>query len=164
VQVELTDIVADVTAALEASGLPARRLEIEITEGVFVKNFEAVVEKLRALRKLGVSVALDDFGTGYSSLSYLGQLPIDRIKIDQSFVGRLPADLEAGAIVRAVAALSDTLGKLVIAEGIETADQAWMLEMAGCQQGQGYHFGKPMQVRELIARLHGRLRVVASAG
>ncbi len=164
VQMELTDIVADVTAALAASGLPARRLEIEITEGVFVKNFDAVTEKLHALRKLGVTVALDDFGTGYSSLSYLGQLPIDRIKIDQSFVKRLPADLEAGAIVRAVAALSDTLGKLVIAEGIETADQAWMLEMAGCQQGQGYHFGKPMPARELIARLHGRLRVVASAG
>ncbi len=66
--------------------------------------------------------------------------------------------------MRAVAALSDTLGKLVIAEGIETADQAWMLEMAGCQQGQGYLFGKPMPARELIARLHGRLRVVASAG
>ena len=163
-QVELTDIVADVTAALEASGLPASRLEIEITEGVFVKNFEAVSEKLRALQKLGVGVALDDFGTGYSSLSYLGRLPIDRIKIDQSFVNRLPADLEAGAIVRAVAALSDTLGKLVIAEGIETADQAWMLEMAGCQQGQGYYFGKPMPVRELVAKLHGKLRLVASAG
>lgn len=161
-QVELSDIIADVTAALEASGLPAKRLEIEITEGVFVKNFEAVSEKLRALRKLGVSVALDDFGTGYSSLSYLGRLPVDRIKIDQSFVSRLPGDLEAGAIVRAVAALSDTLGKLVVAEGIETSDQAWMLEMAGCQQGQGYHFGKPMPARELIARLHGKLRLVAT--
>jgi len=135
VQFELSDVVAHVRGALDKSGLAPSRLEIEITEGVFVRDFETVTAKLDEIRQLGVSVALDDFGTGYSSLSYLGKLPVDKIKIDQSFVRRLPADTEAAAIIRAVVALSESLGKQVIAEGIETADQAWMLQLAGCTSG-----------------------------
>jgi diguanylate cyclase (GGDEF)-like protein len=153
VQFELSDVCADVRAALDRSGLAPERLELEITEGVFVHNFEAVTAKLREIRRLGVGVALDDFGTGYSSLSYLGQLPIDKIKIDQSFVSRLPADTEAAAIVRAVVTLAESLGKQVIAEGIETADQSWILQMTGCTLGQGYYFGRPLEPRAFASRI-----------
>jgi len=126
---------------------------VEITEGIFMSNTRAVTDALQKLRHLGVSIALDDFGTGYSSLSYLGRLPVDKIKIDQSFVKRLPGDQEAGVIIRAVMMLSEALNKVVIAEGIETPDQAWMLKMMGCKVGQGYHFGRPKTAAELRATL-----------
>ena len=153
VQFQLSDILADVRGALAKTGLPAERLELEITEGIFVHDFEAVALRLEELRQLGVSVALDDFGTGYSSLSYLGRLPIDKIKIDQSFVKRLPADTEAAAIINAVVTLAQSLGKTTIAEGIETADQAWMLQMIGCRLAQGFHFGRPMTARDIWQRI-----------
>ncbi len=143
IQFELVDVVAEVKEALAKSGLPAHRLDIEITEGIFVSNARATIDALQKLRNLGVGIALDDFGTGYSSLSYLGRLPVDKIKIDQSFVRKLPGDQQAGVIIRAVMMLSEALDKVVIAEGIETADQAWMLKMMGCKVGQGYHFGRP---------------------
>ena len=114
-----------------------------------------MTQELIELKKLGVGVALDDFGTGYSSLSYLGRLPIDKIKIDQAFVRNLPGDQESAAIVRAVMTLSESLGKTVVAEGIENADQVWMLKLAGCHIGQGYHYGRPMlvgDILELVAR------------
>jgi EAL domain-containing protein (putative c-di-GMP-specific phosphodiesterase class I) len=110
-----------------------------------------VSQDLEALRGLGVRVALDDFGTGYSSLSYLGRLPIDKLKIDQSFVKRLPGDAEAAAIVNAIILLGQTLGKSILAEGIETLDQAWILKMMGCRSGQGFHLGRPMSNREFLA-------------
>jgi diguanylate cyclase (GGDEF)-like protein len=149
VQFEFSDIVAEVREALNASGLPAHRLDIEITEGILVSKADHVIEALDRLRALGVGIALDDFGTGYSSLSYLGRLPVDKIKIDQTFVSRLPADPESGAIIRAVMTLSDTLNKIVIAEGVENKDQAWMLRMMGCRIGQGYHFGRPQTGGEM---------------
>ena len=154
VQFELVDVVSEVRDTLGRSGFPADRLDVEITEGIFVANARPIIEALQKLRNLGVGIALDDFGTGYSSLSYLGRLPLDKIKIDQSFVKRLPADQEAGVIIRAVMMLSEALNKVVIAEGIETADQAWMLKMMGCKVGQGYHFGRPKtaaEMRELLA-------------
>src|SRR5690606_20393918 len=126
---------------LALSGLAPDRLDIEITEGLFVSRDSKVSRLLARLRQMGIGIALDDFGTGYSSLSYLGRLPVDKIKIDQSFVRSLPADQEAGAIIRAVMTLSETLNKVVIAEGVENADQAWMLRILGCRIGQGYHFG-----------------------
>jgi diguanylate cyclase (GGDEF)-like protein len=149
VQFEFVDVVDEVSEALRLSGLPPHRLDIEITEGIFVSKAEYVIEALQKLRALGVGIALDDFGTGYSSLSYLGRLPVDKIKIDQTFVSRLPADAEAGAIIRAVMTLSETLNKVVIAEGVENADQAWMLRMMGCRIGQGYHFGRPRSGAEM---------------
>jgi diguanylate cyclase (GGDEF)-like protein len=154
IQFELIDVVAEVKGALAKSGLPAHRLDVEITEGIFVSNVRATIEALQKLRNLGVGIALDDFGTGYSSLGYLGRLPVDKIKIDQSFVKKLPGDQQAGVIIRAVMMLSEALGKIVIAEGIETADQAWMLKIMGCKVGQGYHFGRPKsaaQMRESVA-------------
>jgi diguanylate cyclase (GGDEF)-like protein len=149
IQFELVDVVAEVKEALTRSGLPAHRLDVEITEGIFVSNVRATIEALQKLRDLGVGIALDDFGTGYSSLSYLGRLPVDKIKIDQSFVKKLPGDQQAGVIIRAVMMLSEALDKVVIAEGIETADQAWMLKMMGCKVGQGYFFGRPKSAAEI---------------
>jgi diguanylate cyclase (GGDEF)-like protein len=149
IQFEFVDVVGEVREALRSSGLPAHRLDIEITEGIFLSNADYVIEALTRLRAIGVGIALDDFGTGYSSLSYLGRLPVDKIKIDRSFVAKLPADPESGAIIRAVMALSETLNKVVIAEGVETADQAWMLSMMGCRIGQGYHFGRPRTGEEM---------------
>jgi diguanylate cyclase (GGDEF)-like protein len=166
IQFELVDVVAEVKEALSRSGLPAHRLDVEITEGIFVSNVRATIEALQKLRDLGVGIALDDFGTGYSSLSYLGRLPVDKIKIDQSFVRKLPGDQQAGVIIRAVMMLSEALNKIVIAEGIETADQAWMLKMMGCKVGQGYHFGRPKTAGEIRAELierHSGDRVSASA-
>ena len=144
VQFELSDVAADIAAALKSSGLDPARLDIEITESVFVANLAATIDKLEAIRRMGVGIALDDFGTGYSSLAYLGRLPIDKIKIDQSFVRRLPADREAQAIVATVMSLARVLDKTVVAEGIETAEQAALLSTNGCQIGQGYYFSRPM--------------------
>ena len=163
VQFELSNLVGDIKDALARTGLDAWRLEVEITEGIFVKDFEATTAKLREIRQLGVGIALDDFGTGYSSLSYLGQLPVDKLKIDQSFTKRLPADTEAAAIIRAVIGLGESLGKRIIAEGIETADQAWMLQMMGCRLGQGYHFGRPMSAADFAERLAGSDSLAMSA-
>ncbi|MEO6015325.1 MAG: bifunctional diguanylate cyclase/phosphodiesterase [Devosia sp.] len=149
IQFELVDVVAEVKEALTKSGLPANRLDVEITEGIFVSNARATIDALQKLRDLGVGIALDDFGTGYSSLGYLGRLPVDKIKIDQSFVKKLPGDQQAGVIIRAVMMLSEALNKIVIAEGIETADQAWMLKMMGCKVGQGYFFGRPKSAQDM---------------
>ncbi len=152
-QFEFGDVVKDVAAALEASGLPADQLKVEVTEGLLVTNASGIIEELQRLREMGVTIALDDFGTGYSSLSYLGRLPVDIIKIDQSFIRGLPQNQESGAIVRAVMTLSESLGKTVVAEGIENADQAWMLRLAGCHIGQGYHYGRPLGAEEIVRRL-----------
>jgi diguanylate cyclase (GGDEF)-like protein len=166
VQFELSDVVADVQAALSKTGLEPSRLTIEITEGVFVGHSDRLIRQLQTLRAKGVTVALDDFGTGYSSLSYLGRLPLDKIKIDQGFVKRLPTDQEAIAIIRAVIELSNSLGKTTVAEGIETADQAWMLKMMSCKVGQGYHFGRPKtadDLREMLAEDQVAQRLTVSA-
>jgi len=152
-QFEYGDIVTDIDAALDASALAPERLDIEVTESVFIHKTEAFIETLNAIGARGVQVALDDFGMGYSSLGYLSRLPVDKIKIDQSFVQGLPDDTESMAIVRSVLTLAETLNKKVIAEGIETADQAWLLRLAGCGVGQGYHFGRPQTQRQLCALL-----------
>jgi diguanylate cyclase (GGDEF)-like protein len=153
IQFELVDVVEEVREVLAKTGLPAHRLDIEITEGIFMSNTRTVTASLSRLQQMGVGIALDDFGTGYSSLGYLGRLPVDKIKIDQSFVKRLPGDQQAGVIIRAVMMLSEALDKTVIAEGIETADQAWMLKMMGCRVGQGYYFGRPKSAAEMRAGL-----------
>lgn len=161
-QFEFGDVVGDVQRALANSGIAPRRLEIEVTEGLLVSNASSIVEQLEALRDMGVRIALDDFGTGYSSLSYLGRLPLDKIKIDQSFVKGLPGNQESSAIIRAVMTLAESLHKTVVAEGIENADQAWLLRLAGCHIGQGYHFGRPFGAAEIGQRLHREARKLAS--
>ena len=143
VQFALGDVVAEVAKALEISGLRPGRLEIEITESLFVDNQSRVSESLDRLRALGVTVALDDFGTGYSSLHYLGALPIDTIKIDQSFTRRLLADPAADATVLAIVSLARAHNKHLVAEGIETVEQADLLRQFGCDVAQGYLYGRP---------------------
>ena len=151
------DIIADVSAALAESGLPAGRLEVEITEAVMLSDDEAVLETLHGLRATGVRVAMDDFGTGYSSLSYLSRFPFDKLKIDQSFVRGLDGRSDGVAIIRAMIGLGRAMGMTVSAEGVETMEQMKMLSLEGCDELQGFLFGKPQPadcVSEML-RHHG---------
>jgi EAL domain-containing protein (putative c-di-GMP-specific phosphodiesterase class I) len=137
-------LVACVVSALAQSGLAPHRLELEITEGVFITNFDSTLETLRQLRSLGVRIALDDFGTGYSSLSYLRAFPFDKVKIDQSFVRDLSTDAGARAVVRAITALADALGMETLAEGVEDLAQYDALIAEGCSMIQGYLISRPV--------------------
>jgi len=156
VQFGLSDVAAEVEAALAAANLPPGRLEIEITESAFVEADPAIATALERLRALGVRISLDDFGTGYSSLHYLGSLPIDCIKIDQSFVRALSRDPAAAATVRAVVALAKAHGKLLVAEGIEGGGEAEFLAAMHCEYGQGWLFGRPEPAASFLARLKRR--------
>ncbi len=142
-------LVQTVADALARSGLPARRLNLEITESVLLHSTDQVLGILHELRNLGVSISMDDFGTGYSSLSYLRSFPFDKIKIDKSFVRDLAHDEEAVAIVRTVTRLASALGMTTIGEGVETLDQFTRLEAEGCTEVQGYYFSKPAPAREI---------------
>jgi diguanylate cyclase (GGDEF)-like protein len=146
----LAQSVAD---CLKAIGFDPARLELEITEGVLLHDEAFVQETLRALKSLGVSLAMDDFGTGYSSLSHLRRFPFDRIKIDRSFVCDLGQQENARAIVRAVMALGGSLGMPVIAEGVETEEQALILQREGCCAAQGFLYGRPMPNEALLPML-----------
>ncbi|MBW4653430.1 MAG: EAL domain-containing protein [Kaiparowitsia implicata GSE-PSE-MK54-09C] len=142
VQFRTSDMVATVRAALEKSGFPAHRLDIELTESLFIDIDAAILQTLNELRQMGVGIALDDFGTGYSSLSALSRLPLDIIKIDQSFIRSLP-DANNEAIVETIVLMAHRLNKVLIAEGVETPEQRDYLAALGCQVGQGYLFGRP---------------------
>jgi diguanylate cyclase (GGDEF)-like protein len=152
----------NVRAALATSGLPARRLELEITESVLLHDSQAVLAILREIKALGVQVAMDDFGTGYSSLSYLRSFPFDKVKIDRSFIKDLPHDTNALAIVRAIMRLSETFGMSVTAEGVETDEQAMQLAREACTQLQGYLFSRPVPVASVPALIE-RLSAASSA-
>jgi diguanylate cyclase (GGDEF)-like protein len=134
----------DVAEALRLSGLPAARLELEVTECVLLATEDAALRQLLDLRDSGVRIAMDDFGTGRSSLTQLRVFPFDRLKIDRSFVRDLQAGGEAAAIVRAVAGLGRSLGIAVTAEGVETMEQLAQIQAEGCDAAQGYYFGCPM--------------------
>ncbi len=151
-QLRDADLFADVSEALATAALPSHLLELEITETTVLGLDEGVIEPLRRLRAIGVGIAFDDYGTGYASLSLLKRYPLTRLKIDRAFVRDLQTDPDDAAIVRAVIALGASLGLDVIAEGIETAEQASALATYGCPQAQGYFFGKPMAA-EAFARL-----------
>jgi diguanylate cyclase (GGDEF)-like protein len=144
VQFRHGDIVAVVEKALNASGLDPARLELEVTESLWLQNTDAVFDQLMRLRKMGISIALDDFGTGYSSLTYLWKFPFDKVKIDRSFVMEMENDPKAGAIVNTVVAMGRTLQLSITAEGVETQAQAQALREAGCDQAQGFLFGRPL--------------------
>jgi diguanylate cyclase (GGDEF)-like protein/PAS domain S-box-containing protein len=148
-QLRAGDLHRVVEDLLGTTGLPPDRLELEVTESFVMGRSERRFSDLERLKHLGVHLAIDDFGTGYSSLSYLKRLPIDRLKIDQSFVRDLPADQEDAAIADAIVALGHSLGLEVIAEGVETDAQRRFLLDHGCSLGQGYLFGKPMSAHDL---------------
>ena len=155
----LVDTVQD---ALDLTGLPARQLELEITESVLLQESDATLATLHQLRALGVRISMDDFGTGYSSMSYLRSFPFDKLKIDQSFVRDLPDNLESIAIVRAVIGLSRNLGIPAIAEGVETEDQAALLTREACTELQGYLFSPALPADEIPALLE-RLGALSDA-
>ncbi|WP_322079635.1 putative bifunctional diguanylate cyclase/phosphodiesterase [Burkholderia cepacia] len=144
---DLTALVADV---LEETGLPASRLQLELTESTIFAGRERALDTLRQIKALGVSIALDDFGTGYSSLDTLRSFPFDRIKLDQSFVADAEAKPQDRAIIRAVLALGKSLGIPILAEGIETRDQLVLLADEGCDEAQGFLLGRPAPLNEIV--------------
>src|ERR1017187_1189384 len=161
-QFKSRNLVPMVVNALAASGLPATRLELEITELVLVQENEGAFAILHQLRDVGIRIAMDDFGTGYSSLGYLRSFPFDKIKIDQTFIQDLPAKLDSVAIVRAVVGLSSSLGITTTAEGVETEEQLASLTAEGCNEFQGFLFSRPKTAAD-IARLLGELAPRAEA-
>src|SRR5882724_4516090 len=147
------NLLAVVMDALKQSGLPAKRLELEITETLLLEKSSQVLATLHALRALGVHISMDDFGTGYSSLSYLRSFPFDKIKIDQSFVRDLGANRDAQAIVRSIISLGVGLGVTITAEGVETESELSCLRAEGCHEGQGFLFSRARPNAEIIGLL-----------
>ena len=147
------DLVASVVRALETSSLDHGYLELEITEGILMRETEVTISTLRRLTELGIQIAVDDFGTGYSSLAYLKRFPVNKIKIDRAFVTDITSDHGDAAIVGAVIGLAHGLGLTVAAEGVETFEQAAHLRARGCDELQGYYFGRPMTAGSFQQRL-----------
>jgi len=145
------DFVEQVRQALSTTGIDPTRLKIELTESLVLDNISNVIAKMYELKALGIGFSMDDFGTGYSSLSYLKQLPLDQLKIDQSFVRDLTTDANDASIVQAIITMGSTFGLNVIAEGVETEAQHSYLERQGCHAFQGYLFGKPVPISQFEA-------------
>ncbi|MDO8207221.1 MAG: EAL domain-containing protein, partial [Gallionella sp.] len=147
------DFVAQTRATVQRHDINPMRLKLELTESLFLENIEDIIATMNALKELGVQFSLDDFGTGYSSLQYLKRLPLDQLKIDQSFVRDLAVDGSDKAIVSTIIAMARNLNLDVIAEGVETEDQQQLLLGSGCTNYQGYMFGKPMPIEQFEALL-----------
>jgi diguanylate cyclase (GGDEF)-like protein len=163
IQVMNQNLVPVVIGALAAAGLPARRVEIEITESVLMQNTETTLAALHRLRELGVKISMDDFGTGYSSLSYLRSFPFDKIKIDRCFISGLADGDDSVAIVQAVAGLAKNLGIMTTAEGVETKQQLQQVKALGCSEMQGFLFSPPRRLAELeqLLRPHAEKKAAA---
>ena len=163
-QFALGDLQRHIEDALQDSGLEPSRLELEITESVLMDNPERAKDLLTQLKAQGIRVAIDDFGTGYSSLGYLSRFPIDRLKIDRSFVASSLTDPNGAAIVEAVISLARSLGLSAIAEGVENEEQRHLLRRHGCDQIQGYLLGRPMAAEAIgdFLRAHWEQRSRAS--
>ncbi len=162
VQLKQVDFFDDVMAALAFAGLPPQLLELEITETTVLGLDDGIIDPLRRLRNLGVGIAFDDYGTGYASLSLLKRYPLTRLKIDREFVRDLESDPDDAAIVKAVVALGASMGLEVIAEGIETPEQAIALVAFGCKDAQGYLFGKPTPAVDFVALIAEHAEPVAA--
>ncbi|KTC23357.1 diguanylate cyclase [Pseudomonas putida] len=158
VQLHHSELPRVVNNLLQIYRLPPRSLELEVTETGLMEDISTAAQHLLSLRRSGALIAIDDFGTGYSSLSYLKSLPLDKIKIDKSFVQDLLDDDDDATIVRAIIQLGKSLGMQVIAEGVETAEQEAYIIAQGCHEGQGYHYSKPLPARELTAFLKAAQR------
>ncbi|CAN7470541.1 EAL domain-containing protein [Bradyrhizobium sp. LjRoot220] len=153
VQFKSGNIVQMVVSALAASGLPPARLELEITEAVLMQDTSDCLATLNQLRALGIRISMDDFGTGYSSLSYLQRFPFDKIKIDRSFIRDLALRDDCKAIVRAITSMARSLKMKTVAEGVETVEQFNLVAVEGCDQCQGYYFGRPMKIEKVMEAL-----------
>jgi diguanylate cyclase (GGDEF)-like protein len=163
IQVMNQNLVAVVVGALAAAGLPANRLEVEITESVLMQNSEATLATLHRLRALGVKISMDDFGTGYSSLSYLRSFPFDKIKIDRCFISGLASGDDSVAIVLAIAGLAKHLGIATTAEGVETKQQLQQVKALGCSEMQGFLFSPPRRIDEVTQMFRARVEKEAAA-
>jgi diguanylate cyclase (GGDEF)-like protein/PAS domain S-box-containing protein len=157
-QFRQADFVDQVLRVLERTTADPHNLKLELTESMLVDNVEDVIVKMTALKSRGLSFSLDDFGTGYSSLSYLRRLPLDQLKIDQSFVKEVLADLNSGAIAQTIIALGQTMGLSVIAEGVETEEQRDFLTQLGCPAFQGYLLSRPVPVEEFERLMNTRFQ------
>ena len=142
--------------ALDASGLPAPSLRLELTESALMEDPAGAAAKLGQLKQLGVNLDIDDFGTGYSSLSYLRRFPIDALKIDRAFVGRMDAEVEDREIVRTIVTLAADLGVSAVAEGVETPAQAAQLRSLHCPYAQGFLFSRPVAAEDAAGLLRSR--------
>ena len=143
--------------ALESSGTEPSQFEVEITESLLIEDIENAMSVLSRLRSAGISIALDDFGTGYSSLSYLDKYPVNRIKIDKTFIKNIN-DHEGAVLAKVIINMAKSLDIPAIAEGIETAQQYEFIKDTGCKEGQGYYIGKPMPFKELLNFLQNMVR------
>ncbi|KAF1852377.1 hypothetical protein Lal_00037106, partial [Lupinus albus] len=150
-QLSNAGLVEKVRAVLAATGLPAHRLELEVTETALIADRDRALYLLQQLKAMGVTIAMDDFGSGYSSLETLRSFPFDKIKLDRSFISELETSQQAKAFVRAILALGHSLNVAVLAEGVETEAQRAILEEEGCQEGQGYLFGYPALLTRLAS-------------
>jgi EAL domain-containing protein (putative c-di-GMP-specific phosphodiesterase class I) len=151
------NLLADVTSILKETGMNAAFLELEITESMIMHNVDKAVQTLTKLKTLGIRLSIDDFGTGYSSLSNLKRFPIDTLKIDRSFIRDLPGDSEDKAITRAIIAMGKSLNMTLIAEGVETQEQAEFLRAHACDQFQGYYFSRPVDKDKFAELLRSRV-------
>jgi EAL domain-containing protein (putative c-di-GMP-specific phosphodiesterase class I) len=147
------DFVENILQILEKKAVDPNRIKIELTESAVLQSIHEAISKMNALRQIGVSFSMDDFGTGYSSLAYLTQLPINQLKIDQSFVQNIGLKSADSIIVQTIIGMANNLGMELIAEGVETEAQREFLEQQGCQVCQGYLFGKPVPLAEFEERL-----------
>jgi EAL domain-containing protein (putative c-di-GMP-specific phosphodiesterase class I) len=145
-----------VAAVLAESGLPPELLELELTESLLISNEQQVLQKLKLLKNMGINLAIDDFGTGYSSLSYLKHFPLDRLKIDKSFINDILTDSDDASITEAIIAMAHSLKLKVIAEGVETREQLVFLEDRGCDEMQGYYLSKPLSENDLAHFIKSR--------
>ena len=155
-QFHQADFVEQVRRVLVETGAKPSHLKLELTESVVLENVEDAIAKMRALKLLGIGFSMDDFGTGYSSLQYLTKLPLDQVKIDQSFVRDIVADTNNAAIVQTIIAMTEALGLNVIAEGVETREQQEFLERRGCHAFQGYFFGRPLPLADFEREINRR--------
>jgi diguanylate cyclase (GGDEF)-like protein len=163
IQVNNQKLLSTVIGALASSRLPARRLELEITEAVLLQNSESTIATLHRLRELGVRISMDDFGTGFSSLSYLRSFPFDNIKIDRCFISGLPDADDSLAIVRAVTTLASSLKMTTTAEGVETEQQLALVRALGCTEMQGYVFSRPLPAADIIRFIQPEGRIAKRA-
>jgi EAL domain-containing protein (putative c-di-GMP-specific phosphodiesterase class I) len=155
-QLDRDRIIDDVQNALSSSGFPAGMLTLELTETTLMVDVDETLERLKALKALGVHLAIDDFGTGYSSMAYVRQFPIDVLKIDQSFVAGLGETAEAGALVHSLVELGKALGIRTIAEGVETEAQRQTLLAENTDEAQGFYFARPLDFSSVIQLLRSQ--------
>ena len=153
IQLTNDDVVKVLKDNIQSSGISATSLEVEITESYMQEDSENALQTLQNIRNLGVELAMDDFGTGYSSMSYLKKLPINRLKIDRSFISDIPHDNDDVEITKIIVSLAKIMGLSITAEGIETLDQLHFLQELGVDEGQGYICSKPLPFEQFVELL-----------